>query len=71
MQAVLREADREMQLSNWGDPKVFNPGYLMRANHLLPKQGSNPEWQNAQDYWIDKATFPSVNLEEEKILQFQ
>ena len=38
----------------WIDPENFNPGYLMRGMHLLPKRGDKPEWQHTQDYWREK-----------------
>ncbi len=40
-----------MPLLPWIDPENFNPGYLMRGMHLLPKRGDKPEWQHTQDYW--------------------
>ena len=30
-----------MQLGSWIDPENFNPGYLMRGMHLLPKRGDD------------------------------
>ena len=45
----LRREDRDMSLLSWIDPNNFNPGYLMRAMHLLPKRGDKPEWQHTQD----------------------
>ena len=43
-----------MPLLPWIDPENFNPGYLMRGMHLLPKRGDKPEWQHTQDYWTEK-----------------
>ena len=46
------------------DPDNFNPGYLMRSMHLLPKRGDKPEWQHTQDYWVEKDTLPVADLED-------
>jgi cation diffusion facilitator CzcD-associated flavoprotein CzcO len=59
----LRPEDREMRLSSWIDPENFNPGYLMRGMHLLPQRGDTPEWQHTQDYWAERKTLPTIDLE--------
>ncbi|AOZ10264.1 flavin-containing monooxygenase [Cupriavidus malaysiensis] len=61
---VLRPEDREMALGSWVDPENFNPGYLMRGMHLLPKRGSKREWQHTQDYWGEKDEFPAIDLDD-------
>ncbi len=48
----------------WIDPENFNPGYLMRGMHLLPKRGDKPEWQHTQDYWAEKDEFPAIDLDD-------
>jgi hypothetical protein len=45
------------------DPENFNPGYLMRSMHLLPKRLNKPEWQHTQDYWREKDELPAADLE--------
>ena len=37
---TLRPEDEDMELLPWVDPENFNPGYLMRSIHLMPKQGT-------------------------------
>jgi len=32
-----------MPLLPWIDPENFNPGYMMRGMHLMPKRGDKPE----------------------------
>ncbi|WP_235677203.1 flavin-containing monooxygenase [Rhodopseudomonas palustris] len=59
---ALRPEDRDMALLPWIDPENFNPGYLMRGMHLLPKRGNKPEWQHSQDYWTEKDQFPAIDL---------
>jgi cation diffusion facilitator CzcD-associated flavoprotein CzcO len=60
----LRPQDKDMPLLPWIDPENFNPGYLMRGMHLLPKRGDKPEWQHTQDYWTEKDELPAVDLDE-------
>ncbi|HUD53256.1 NAD(P)/FAD-dependent oxidoreductase [Parvibaculum sp.] len=61
---ALRPEDENMPLSPWIDPENFNPGYLMRGMHLLPKRGDKPEWQHTQDYWLEKNELPEINLDD-------
>jgi cation diffusion facilitator CzcD-associated flavoprotein CzcO len=59
---ALRPQDKEMPVLPWIDPENFNPGYLMRDMHLLPKRGDKAEWQHTQDYWAEKDDFPAIDL---------
>ena len=61
---TLRPEDHNMTLLPWIDPENFNPGYLMRGMHLLPKRGDKPEWQHTQDYWSEKDEFPAADLDD-------
>jgi hypothetical protein len=62
--AELRPQDNNMPLLPWIDPDNFNPGYIMRGLHLLPKRGDKPEWQHTQDYWSEKDTIPAIDLDD-------
>jgi len=59
---ALRPEDHNMPLLPWIDQENFNPGYMMRGMHLLPKRGDKPEWQHNQDYWAEKDEFPKIDL---------
>ncbi len=61
---ALRPHEHNMPLHSWIDPENFNPGYLMRDMHLLPKRGDKPEWQHSQDYWAEKDQFPAIDLDD-------
>jgi cation diffusion facilitator CzcD-associated flavoprotein CzcO len=63
VEPVLRPEDADMELLSWMDPNNFNPNYLMRSMHLLPKRGDKPEWQHTQDYWQEKDQIPAINLD--------
>jgi cation diffusion facilitator CzcD-associated flavoprotein CzcO len=61
---ALRAEDHNMPLLPWIDAENFNPGYMMRGMHLLPKRGDKPEWQHNQDYWAEKDEFPAIDLKD-------
>jgi cation diffusion facilitator CzcD-associated flavoprotein CzcO len=58
----LRPDERDMERRPWVEPDDFNPGYLTRSMHLMPKQGDHQPWIHTQDYWIDKDLLPSADL---------
>ena len=60
----LRPDEVDDERLPWMDPDNFNPGYLMRAMHLLPKRLDKPEWAHTQDYWIEKDALPAVDLDD-------
>ena len=60
---TLRPEDKDMPLLPWIDPDNFNPNYLMRGIHLLPKRGDKPEWQHTQDYWKEREEIPAIDLD--------
>ncbi|MCB4823257.1 flavin-containing monooxygenase [Roseicella aerolata] len=63
VEVALRPEDKDMPILPWIDPENFNPGYLMRGMHLLPKRGDKPEWQHTQDYWMEKDAIPATDLD--------
>ncbi len=64
IEVALRPEDKDMKILPWGDEQDFNPGYLMRSMHLLPKRGDKRDWQHSQDYWREKDEFPKINLDD-------
>ena len=46
------------------DPENFNPGYLRRGLHLLPRQGDRAPWRHTQDYWSEKDVLPAADLDD-------
>jgi cation diffusion facilitator CzcD-associated flavoprotein CzcO len=59
---------KDMKLHPWIDPEDFNPGYIMRGMHLLPKRGEARVWQHTQDYWAEKDEFPKLDLDGEQFV---
>ena len=64
VEPALRPEDRDMALLPWIDADDFNPGYMMRSIHLLPKRGAKREWAHTQDYWAEKDEIPAIDLED-------
>jgi len=63
VEVALRREDANMEILPWMDSDNFNPGYLQRSMHLMPKRGSNPVWQHTQDYWSERDELPKVSLD--------
>ena len=64
----LRPEDEGMQRLPWIDPENFNPGYLARGMHLMPRQGDREPWIFTQDYDKEKDEFPAANLEDGSLI---
>jgi len=64
VEVALRPEDHNMPLLPWIDAENFNPGYMIRNMHLLPRRGDKPEWQHSQDYWTEKDQFPAIDLDD-------
>ena len=62
MVPALGPRDAGMPLLPWIDTESFNPGYVLRGLHLLPKRGDRPEWAHTQDYWREKDEFAAIDL---------
>jgi cation diffusion facilitator CzcD-associated flavoprotein CzcO len=60
----LRDDDADMVLGPWVDPENFNPGYLMRSMHLMPKQGDRDPWLMLHDYAVEKDLLPQADLDD-------
>lgn len=66
VEVALRPQDHNMEILPWIDESNFNPGYLARSMHLMPKRGTAREWQHTQDYWREKDEFPKIDLDGEE-----
>ena len=64
VEVALRPEDKDMPLLPWIDTENFNPGYILRGMHLLPKRGDKREWQHTQDYWREKNELPAIDLDD-------
>ena len=65
---ALRPEDDGMPLLPWVDPENFNPGYINRGIHLLPRQGDRQPWLHTQDYWTEKDELPAASLDDSALV---
>jgi monooxygenase len=65
---TLRPDEADMHLGPWVDPENFNPGYLMRSMHLMPKQGDHDPWLMHHDYLEEKELLPTADLDDGSLL---
>jgi cation diffusion facilitator CzcD-associated flavoprotein CzcO len=65
---TLRKEDASMALRPWIDPENFNPGYLQRSVHLLPRRGEHDPWRHPEAYQTDKDQLPVADLEDGALL---
>jgi cation diffusion facilitator CzcD-associated flavoprotein CzcO len=65
---TLQEQDRAMQVRPWIDEEEFNPGYMQRSKHLMPKQGDHEPWTFSTDYYTEKDELPLVSLDEDALV---
>ena len=60
----LRPEDEGMELKPFIDADNFNPGYIKRGLHLMPKQGDHAPWLGSQDYYTEVKELPVADLED-------
>ncbi len=61
---TLRPQEVEMRLRPWADPDNFNPGYVMRSQHLLFKQGDHAPWIHLLEHEQEREILPRVDLDD-------
>jgi cation diffusion facilitator CzcD-associated flavoprotein CzcO len=64
----LRPEDQGMNLAPWVRPDNFNPGYLARSMHQLPRQGDHAPWVHLQDYRKEKDDLPAAALDDGSLI---
>lgn len=62
---TLRADEADMPLRPWTDPDDFNPGYLMRSIHKVPRQGDRMPWRGTDVGYFDEAELlPAADFED-------
>jgi cation diffusion facilitator CzcD-associated flavoprotein CzcO len=64
VEVALRPEDHNMPILPFIDEENFNPNYLKRDLHRMPKRGDKPEWQHNQDYPREKEELPLIDLDD-------
>jgi cation diffusion facilitator CzcD-associated flavoprotein CzcO len=65
---ALRPEDADMALLPWCDPENFNPGYVMRSQHILYKQGDREPWTHLLEHDEEAETLPKADLEDGSLI---
>ncbi|RBY77291.1 FAD-containing monooxygenase EthA [Geodermatophilus sp. TF02-6] len=61
---TLRPEDAGMQLRPWSDPENFNPGYVLRSQHVLFKQGDREPWTHMLEHEQEQELLPKADLDD-------
>lgn len=61
---TLRSQDQGMTPGRWILEKDFNPGYMNRGIHLLPKSGDHEPWLFNTDYYQERELMPEFDLDD-------
>jgi monooxygenase len=59
----LRAEDQDMPILPWMAEDRFNPNYLMRDIHKMPRRGGKPEWQHSQHYWLEREEIAAIDMD--------
>lgn len=65
---TLLDAERDMERLPWISEQDFNPGYLKRSLHLMPKQGTHAPWTFCNDYYLERDILPALDLDEPQLV---
>lgn len=65
---TLGQQDLKMTPQPWIDPEEFNPGYMQRSLHLLPRRGDHEPWVFNTNYYSEKDELPRVDLDEDALV---
>ncbi len=61
---ALRPEDSGMPLLPWADPENFNPGYVMRSQHILFKRGDREPWTHLLEHDEEREALPAADLDD-------
>ena len=61
---TLRPEDKDMPLRPWCDPENFNPGYVMRSQHVLFRQGDREPWTHLLEHEQERESLPAADLDD-------
>jgi monooxygenase len=61
---ALRPQDTDMQMRPWSDPENFNPGYVMRSQHILFNQGDREPWTHMHEHEQERDILPEADLDD-------
>lgn len=65
---ALSEQEANMSARLWVDADEFNPGYMQRGQHQMPRRGDHEPWLYNMDYYTEKDELPAVDLDESTLV---
>ncbi|BFM18003.1 NAD(P)/FAD-dependent oxidoreductase [Maricurvus nonylphenolicus] len=64
----LRPEDEGMEPMYFIPEEDFNPGYMLRGRHLMPKRGDKEPWSFELDYYKEKEILPNCSLDDDALV---
>lgn len=61
---TLRPEDEDMPLLPWSDPDNFNPGYVVRSQHRMFKQGDREPWTHMHEHDHERVALPEADVDD-------
>jgi monooxygenase len=61
---ALRPEDADMPRLPWSDPENFNPGYVMRSQDKMFRQGDREPWTHMHEHDRDRAVLPQADVDD-------
>jgi cation diffusion facilitator CzcD-associated flavoprotein CzcO len=61
---ALRPSDAGMERRPWSDPANFSPGYVLRSQHILFRQGDREPWTHMIEHEQEREILPSADLDD-------
>ena len=65
---TLSEEEQNMEVLPWIDEEEFNPGYMQRGKHLMPKRGDHEPWTFSAHYHTEREQLPLVSQDEKALV---
>ncbi|MEJ2871042.1 NAD(P)/FAD-dependent oxidoreductase [Actinomycetospora sp. OC33-EN08] len=62
--SVTPTAGPDVELRPWSDPENFNPGYVMRSQDRMFKQGDRAPWTHMHEFAEERHTLPAADLDD-------
>ncbi|QGG94432.1 flavin-containing monooxygenase [Actinomarinicola tropica] len=64
---AVPDEEADMALLPWVEPDNFNPGYLTRSMHLMPRQGDRLPWRLLHDYAEEREIIAGADLDDGRL----
>ncbi|GLZ56355.1 NAD(P)/FAD-dependent oxidoreductase [Actinomycetospora sp. NBRC 106378] len=62
--SVTPVAGPDVELRPWSDPENFNPGYVVRSQDRMFKQGDRAPWTHMHEFAEERHTLPAADLDD-------